>query len=105
MRAIAMIASIALAFSVGCATEIESESEEAVVETTAVTTQSVEIQANGTWQSLGIESCFDFYQRPCSSSVPSNQCPTVVAGQPCTKPATCRRVLPGNSLFEIFRCM
>lgn len=103
MRARTMIATFVLVLAAGCATEIESDGEAAAEEATAA--QSVEITAAGTWQSLGIESCFDFYRRACSSSVPSNQCPTVVAGQPCVAPATCRKVLPGNSLFEIFRCM
>ncbi len=104
MRAIknvaAMILSLGLAMSGGCAVEGENE---AAPDESAVRSE-VTVMGAGTWQLLGIESCLDFYQRPCTTSMPSNQCPTVVEGQACTTPATCKRVMPGNQNFKLFHC-
>lgn len=106
-NAMVMVMATAMAMATGCAVEPQSQAgsePETTVETQAATGQ-VSTASGPVWHYLGTESCYDFFVQPCTSQMPSPQCPTAVDGQPCPSVGMfCNRVLPGNSFFRQFDC-
>jgi len=55
------------------------------------------------WTLDSIESCQDTFLGPCTSTQPSGQCPSVVAGQPCSaSDLICTKVI--GSSWKTFIC-
>lgn len=60
--------------------------------------------AAGKWRVLEIRSCFNDFNQPCNSSVPSNQCPSALPNATCpTVGVTCNKVLAGTG-YQILQC-
>ncbi len=100
-----LILILAMSFGLGCATDPSEPTPPEEQEST--TAASVEVMRTGTWQADSFESCFDFYLRPCSASLPPQQCPTAVDGQPCSIPDSwgwCAKRWVNNNTFQIFYC-
>lgn len=58
-----------------------------------------------TWDYLGTESCFDFFLRPCTSSLPNNQYPNMGQGLPCPQAGIIgNKRLAANTYFEQYYC-
>lgn len=60
----------------------------------------------GVWVLESLESCFEFYQRLCSASLPPYQCPTAVDGQSCSIPdhwEWCGKRI-SSTVFQVYFC-
>lgn len=86
-----------------CGVEEEPENDESV-ETQEVNAP-IEVAAGGHWALLELRSCFNDFNRPCTSTFPPNQCPTgTQIGSACpTLWATCNRTLAGTG-YQILQC-
>ncbi len=86
-----------------CGVEQASENEDSI-ETQEVSAP-IEVTAGGRWSLLELRSCFNDFNRPCNSTVPSNQCPTgTQIGSACPLLyADCNRVLAGTG-YQILQC-
>lgn len=66
--------------------------------------QEISTTAASVWVSV-TESCRDFFNRPCTSTFPSPQCPPAVTeGAVCSGTAQCFRTLSPTA-FKIFDCV
>lgn len=61
--------------------------------------------AAGVYRFVSRESCRDVFTRPCSSSVPTNQCPSAAPGAACSPvPHSCWKVI-SSSTVDTYRCV
>lgn len=84
-----------------CGVEPETEA------TTEATTEAAVISEPGTaaltWYQVGRDNCYDVWGMACNGTHPTGKrCSSAVAGQPCSTPTTCYKVV--NPWFYEFEC-
>jgi hypothetical protein len=100
MRHLAITTALMSLMIVGCFAEEPNGEVEAPVTTSAPAAATA-----ATWHLNFGARCDDTFQRFCSPIFPSPQCPTAVAGQPCTSAGTsCFKVLPPGRFFQSYTC-